>query len=152
MVAAAVESVYEGPDGVRAVSDLLSVDELALALNGERHIDVEDLRSNTLFGRGYEEDSDQIRWLFSVLSSLDHADLKRFCVFVTGSSVAPPFGFGALNPKFTVARVKSPEAAERLPSASTCFSLLKLPCYTTEDELRSKLLTAIREGGGFAFS
>jgi E3 ubiquitin-protein ligase HUWE1 len=40
-----------------------------------------------------------------------------------------------------------------LPSAHTCFNQLDLPEYTSEDELREKLLIAIREGSeGFGFA
>ena len=40
-----------------------------------------------------------------------------------------------------------------LPSAHTCFNQLDLPDYATEDELREKLLIAIREGSeGFGFA
>jgi hypothetical protein len=40
-----------------------------------------------------------------------------------------------------------------LPSAHTCFNQLDLPDYATEEELREKLLIAIREGSeGFGFA
>jgi E3 ubiquitin-protein ligase HUWE1 len=40
-----------------------------------------------------------------------------------------------------------------LPSAHTCFNQLELPEYTSEEELREKLLIAIREGSeGFGFA
>lgn len=41
----------------------------------------------------------------------------------------------------------------RLPSAHTCFNQLDLPEYPSEEILREKLLTAIREGSeGFGFA
>ena len=40
-----------------------------------------------------------------------------------------------------------------LPTAHTCFNQLDLPAYDTEDELKEKLLLAIREGSeGFGFA
>jgi len=40
-----------------------------------------------------------------------------------------------------------------LPTASTCFNLLKIPAYTSKRHLTNKLLTAIRHGSqGFTFS
>ncbi|RYH30308.1 hypothetical protein EON65_05500 [archaeon] len=40
-----------------------------------------------------------------------------------------------------------------LPTAHTCFNQLDLPQYNTEDALREKLLTAVREGAtGFGFA
>ena len=40
----------------------------------------------------------------------------------------------------------------RLPAASTCFNLLKLPPYRTKAGLRSKLLAAITAECGFELS
>ena len=40
-----------------------------------------------------------------------------------------------------------------LPSAHTCFNQLDLPVYANQDELRAKLLLAIKEGSeGFGFA
>jgi hypothetical protein len=41
---------------------------------------------------------------------------------------------------------------DRLPSASTCFNLLKLPAYKTKKRLKERLLYAIRSGAGFELS
>ena len=38
---------------------------------------------------------------------------------------------------------------EGLPTAATCFNLLLLPDYASEEKLQKKLLTAIRECSGF---
>jgi E3 ubiquitin-protein ligase HUWE1 len=40
-----------------------------------------------------------------------------------------------------------------LPAAHKCYNQLDLPPYSSEEELREKLLMAIREGGeGFGFA
>lgn len=39
-----------------------------------------------------------------------------------------------------------------LPTASTCFNLLKLPPYQDANVLREKLLLAIKSGAGFDLS
>ena len=41
---------------------------------------------------------------------------------------------------------------DRLPTASTCVNLLKLPMYTDERTLREKLLYAIEADAGFEYS
>ena len=41
---------------------------------------------------------------------------------------------------------------ERLPSASTCSNMLKLPNYRRADTLREKLLVAINARAGFELS
>ena len=41
---------------------------------------------------------------------------------------------------------------DRLPTASTCMNLLKLPEFNDEETLRQKLLYAIESGAGFELS
>jgi ubiquitin-protein ligase E3 C len=40
----------------------------------------------------------------------------------------------------------------RLPTASTCFNVLKLPTYSSKQVLTDKLLAAIRSKSGFDLS
>ena len=61
-------------------------------------------------------------------------------------------GFAMMDPKFTVQRLP---ASTKLPSASTCFHLLKVPDYaaTPGVDVKVKLRLAVMEGTtGFAFS
>lgn len=44
------------------------------------------------------------------------------------------------------------EALTRLPTASTCMNLLKLPPYQSTETLREKLRYAIAAGAGFELS
>lgn len=77
----------------------------------------------------------------------------------------PLDGFGALQgmrgtQKFTIHKAYGGVADEsggstgiRLPTAHTCFNQLDLPVYSTQEELREKLLMAIKEGSeGFGFA
>ena len=41
---------------------------------------------------------------------------------------------------------------ERLPSASTCYNMLKLPNYRRANTLRKKLLYAVFSNAGFELS
>ena len=50
--------------------------------------------------------------------------------------------------RFTLERVES-EGGGRLPTAATCFNKLRLPQYSTELELKGKLLIAITGAHGF---
>lgn len=57
--------------------------------------------------------------------------------------------FQELHPPFCI----QPSGSEdRLPTASTCMNLLKLPEYKNEHTLREKLLYAITSGAGFELS
>lgn len=60
-------------------------------------------------------------------------------------------GFASMRPPFTIQRVPP---SDKLPSASTCFNLLKLPDYgDSSTTLAAKLRLSVVEGTtGFAFS
>lgn len=70
--------------------------------------------------------------------------------FVTSCARPPLLGFGELNPRFAIRNAGDDQA--RLPTASTCVCLLKLPEYKEEEILRNKLLYAIQSGSGFDLS
>ena len=67
-------------------------------------------------------------------------------------------GFGSLEPKFCIHRTASSpgdhlgNGVERLPSASTCMNLLKLPPYRDQETLKQKVLYAAMSGAGFDLS
>jgi len=112
--------------------------------------DVADLRRNTVYGGGYQNDSPVVQWLWALLEhQMDAADMGRFLMFITSCSRAPLLGFKTFFPKFCIHRVPD---SERLPTASTCANLLKLPDYTCFESMKSKVLQAIRAESGFDLS
>jgi len=66
------------------------------------------------------------------------------------SSVVTALWLQNLYPSFCVHYAGS--EPDRLPTASTCMNLLKLPEFQDEDTLRQKLLYAIESGAGFELS
>ncbi|EJK52993.1 hypothetical protein THAOC_27648, partial [Thalassiosira oceanica] len=88
--------------------------------------------------------------------SLSRSEKAEFLQFVTGSSKVPLAGFSELQgmrgvQKFSITKVVNQESS--LPSAHTCFNALDLPVYSSEEDMKSKLLMAISEGaGGFGFA
>eukprot|EP00873_Tetraselmis_striata_P002147 jgi/Tetstr1/422411/TSEL_013249.t1 len=77
----------------------------------------------------------------------------RFCDSVQAGT--PLLGFKYLEPQLCVQLAGSmldDSSAERLPTASTCMNLLKLPPYKTREAMREKLLYAIMSGAGFDLS
>lgn len=54
-----------------------------------------------------------------------------------------------LTPSFCI---QSAGSEDRMPTASTCLNLLKLPIITHESILRDKLLQAIEQQAGFELS
>lgn len=56
--------------------------------------------------------------------------------------------FQELNPPFSI----QSSGNDRMPTASTCLNLLKIPVIRDEETLRHKLLEAIEQQAGFELS
>ena len=130
--------------------------ELQTLIGGaQANIDVQDLRRHTLYGGTYVIGDDgaehpSIKLFWDVMASMADSDRRAVLKFVTSTPRGPLLGFGSLNPRFSIRDSGSDE--QRLPTASTCVNLLKLPMYRSEGVLREKLLQVVRLGAGFDLS
>eukprot|EP00392_Amoebophrya_sp_AT5.2_P009080 g9108.t1 len=143
-------------DGMLRVLDkhwmnMFDVYELNFLISGiAEDLKFDELERVCTYAGGYNRDSPVVRWFWHVLSAdFTHAEKQKFLQFVTSCSRAPLLGYGSLFPPFCIHRVPD---NERLPTASTCANLLKLPDYSDIDRLREKLRTAIYGGEGFHLS
>lgn len=115
-------------------------------------IDVDDLERNTEYaGFPSGKDDSAVKLFWQVMrddfTDQDRRDLVRF---VTSTPRPPLLGFAGLQPKFALRRAGDDTA--RLPTASTCVNLLKLPPYPTKELMRDKLRYAITAEAGFDLS
>jgi ubiquitin-protein ligase E3 C len=130
--------------------------ELQTLVGGDAcEIDVADLRRNTLYSGVYAIGDDKqehptIQMFWQVVQSMPNEDRQKVLKFITSTPRAPLLGFSHLNPRFSIRDSSADE--DRLPSASTCANLLKLPRYSNIETLREKLLYAINSGAGFDLS
>ncbi|PPR05200.1 hypothetical protein CVT24_010300 [Panaeolus cyanescens] len=113
-------------------------------------ISVADLRQHTLYGGLYTSSHPTILAFWRVVESFNETEKKALLRFVTSCSRPPLLGFKELVPNFCIRDSGTDEG--RLPTASTCVNLLKLPLYSTERALREKLLQAINSNAGFDLS
>ncbi|KAK4176829.1 hypothetical protein QBC36DRAFT_4002 [Triangularia setosa] len=118
-------------------------------------IDVDDLRRNTEYNGPYQigddgEEHETVKLFWEVMKEFGDEERKEVLQYVTSTPRAPLLGFSQLFPRFTISYGGADE--ERLPSASTCVNLLKLPKYTSKEVLREKLLYAVKSGAGFDLS
>ena len=86
---------------------------------------------------------------WSVIERFSEQERCLLLKFVRSWSRPPLLGFKELYPPFCV---MSGGREQRLPSASTCMNLLKLPMFPDVETMRSKLLYAISSGAGFELS
>lgn len=82
----------------------------------------------------------------NVMLALDGLERKSVVQFITGCSSLPPGGLANLRPRLSVAR-KVEADDNSYPSVNTCYHYLKLPDYSTEDILKTRLMTACQERG-----
>ncbi|KAL2162218.1 hypothetical protein VTH06DRAFT_7131 [Thermothelomyces fergusii] len=120
-------------------------------------IDVEDLRRHTVYSGAYAVGGDgggelhpTVAMFWDVMRGLDDGERRDVLKFVTSTPRAPLLGFGQLSPPFSIRDGGTDQ--DRLPSASTCVNLLKLPQYRSAAVLKKKLLYAVKSGAGFDLS
>ncbi|KAF9044018.1 hypothetical protein BJ165DRAFT_1479003 [Panaeolus papilionaceus] len=113
-------------------------------------ISIVDLQQHTLYGGLYSSSHPTIRAFWNVVDAFSEDEKKSLLRFVTSCSRPPLLGFKELVPNFCIRDAGLDET--RLPTASTCVNLLKLPLYTSERVLRTKLLQAINSNAGFDLS
>lgn len=125
--------------------------EIQSLISGDSdEIDLKDLQNNISYGGGYTSQDQTIIDLFEILNEFSNEDRGKFLKFVTSSSKQPLLGFKELNPKFGI--FNSGSDFHRLPTASTCVNLLKLPNYRNKEQLRKKILYSINSKAGFDLS
>ncbi|KAJ2722494.1 putative E3 ubiquitin-protein ligase [Coemansia sp. Benny D115] len=87
-----------------------------------------------------------VRWMWEVLSEMSAVDRKLFLAFVTGADRMP---MGGCGPGLRMKLALLGDDRNRLPIAHTCFNQLGIWEYQSKDELRDKLMMAIKESEGF---
>lgn len=147
-----LKSFIEGVSSVFPYSSLLILTPCELV---ELHGRVEeDWSPQTLYAsinadHGYSMASATIHELIAIMSSFKAADRRLFLQFLTGSPKLPVGGFKSLKPKLTVV-LKHPEDGLNpdayLPSVMTCANYFKLPKYSSQDMMRSRIVQAMNEG------
>lgn len=122
--------------------------ELQMLISGGNDIDIDDWKQNVQYG-GYFDDDVTVTLFWEVVEEMSPEERCGLVKFVTSVSRAPLLGFGALVPNFGITNSGS---SHRLPTASTCVNLLKLPDYQNKKLMREKLLYSISSNSGFDLS
>ncbi|XP_072858992.2 ubiquitin-protein ligase E3C isoform X2 [Pogona vitticeps] len=125
--------------------------EIQVLISGAQvPISLDDLKTFTNYSGGYSADHPVIKIFWRVVESFTDDEKRKLLKFVTSCSRPPLLGFKELYPAFCIHNGGSD--LERLPTASTCMNLLKLPEFYDENLMRSKLLYAIECAAGFELS
>ncbi|XP_050422907.1 ubiquitin-protein ligase E3C [Adelges cooleyi] len=129
---------------------MFSNHEVQVLISGaEVPVDIDDLKQHTNYVGGYTPEDPVIQLFWSVVNDFTDEQKTKLLKFVTSCSRPPLLGFKELYPPFCIQKVSS---SDRLPTASTCMNLLKMPVFKDYDTLKKKLLYAIQSGAGFELS
>ena len=129
---------------------MFSPDELQRIISGARGpINIEDWKRNTVYSGGYDEDSQSVVWFWEIVEQLTPEDQAALLHFCTSCSRPPLLGFARLEPKFAIKKDRG--QGNRLPSASTCINLLRLPEVKTREQMKKNLEIIIKCPTGFQF-
>ena len=125
--------------------------ELEWLISGSVEIDLSDWKENTLYSSGISEQHPVVRYFWRAVEEFENEDRLRLLQFITGSSSIPLNGFQGLTSthghvqRFTIRLI----FGDGLPESHTCFNRLDIPRYESFEELREKLVFAIRNTQGF---
>ncbi len=150
-IAAPLAAFIRGFDSVCPVHALgiLSVEELDVFLFGQRSFTSQMMMDSLVVKNGQLSDPTVVAF-GQAIATFTAAELAALLHFVTGQRRPPAGGLSGLTPPLTVQLVDT----GRIPSASTCFNLLKLPRTGSAETLAAGLRRAVNEGldAGFAYS
>lgn len=130
---------------------LFNEPELQVLISGSTtgKLDIADMKAHCKYVGGYTSLDRNIHRFWKVVSSMTPKQQAALLKFVTSCERPPASGFKTMTPPFTIQRVWIMSDGDRLPTASTCFNILKLPTYSSEKVLRKRLLYSIEAGAGF---
>ncbi|XP_017319149.2 probable E3 ubiquitin-protein ligase HERC4 isoform X4 [Ictalurus punctatus] len=127
------------------VLELFQPNELQAMVIGNTNYDWKELEKNTKYKGEYWPEHPTIKFFWDVFHELPLEKKKQFLLFLTGSDRIPILGMKSL-----VLVIQPTGGGENyLPVAHTCFNLLDLPKYTSQENLKEKLLQAIEHNQGF---
>ena len=127
---------------------LFNPEEFNFQLSGQKTIDLEDWKKNTIYKGHYNENNQTIKYFWEILSELSQNDLFIFFHFCTSSSHVPIDGFNSLKgvnnkiqkftiePKLSLILDESKNKEFRLIEAKTCFNRILLPEYSSKEEMK----------------
>jgi len=129
---------------------MFSYSEFQSLLSGsETDIDIADLKENTVYQGNYSAQHPTIVMFWDIVETMSPEEHRKLLAFVTSTDRTPLLGFKSLLPLFAI---HSAGAEDRLPTASTCMNLLKLPEFSDKNIMEKRVRYVIEAGAGFELS
>jgi ubiquitin-protein ligase E3 C len=109
-----------------------------------------ELKKYTKYIGGFSGSSSVIKTFWTLLEKdFSEDEQGKMLKFVTSCPRPPLMGFQHLHPPFCISMMDTDRPDEKLPTASTCFNILRLPKYSNAKVMKEKLLYAINSNAGF---
>ncbi|KAM3289449.1 hypothetical protein P3S67_017737 [Capsicum chacoense] len=127
----------------------LDLEDLDQMLDGSGSaISVEDWKAHTDYN-GYEESDPQISWFWEIVGSMSAKKKKMLLFFWTSIKYLPLDGFGGFDSKLSIYR--SSKSCDHLPSAQTCFYIMRFPPYCSRGVMQDRLRVITQDHVGCSF-
>lgn len=127
------------------VLELFHAQELMTLVVGSENYDWGVLEKNAEYKDEFHRNHPTVRMFWRVFHRLDNEEKKKFLLFLTGSDRIPILGMSEIKLHLQPMKVDD----NHLPVAHTCFNLLDLPLYSSEEIMHQKLRHAIQYTQGF---
>lgn len=136
-----IQCIREGLTSVipMPILSLLTGSRLEQLVCGCYDINVGSLKKIARY-RELSVNDDQVKWLWQILENFTRDEMVMFLRFVSGRSRLP-VNLSDMPHKFQIVGADKPR--DGLPTAQTCFFVLRLPPYTTKKVMAEKLRYAI---------
>jgi E3 ubiquitin-protein ligase HERC4 len=127
------------------VLELFHPSELQSMVIGNENYDFFEFESNAEYKGDYNPEHPVIKRFWKCFHALTIENKKKFLIFLTGTDRIPILGM-----KRVKIYIQSTNGGDSyFPVAHTCFNLLDLPQYSTNEILAERLNTAIQHTEGF---
>jgi len=134
---------------------MFNQNEMQMLIGGSQSsFSLEDMIKYTNYATGYHSSQPYIEAFWQVIDSFSNEEKALLLKFWTSCSRPPLQGFKQLHPALCIQKVNISCDDDRLPTASTCMNLLKLPFYSNAEVMKKKLLLSIHSAkdAGFGLS
>ena len=125
--------------------------EMQMLISGaQQKLNVTELKKYTKYMGGFSSSDSRIKMFWNLVEKeLNEEEQGKLLKFVTSCPRQPLMGFQHLHPPFTISLMDTDRPNEKLPTASTCFNILRLPPYSNPKIMKEKILYAINSNAGF---
>lgn len=113
-------------------------------------LNVAELKKYTKYMGGFSGSDSKIKMFWNIVEKeMNEEEQGKLLKFVTSCPRPPLMGFQHLHPPFTISLMDTDKPNEKLPTASTCFNILRLPAYSSAAIMKERIMYAINSNAGF---